>query len=98
MCSGKGAGYWTMPHRSRPSIRALPINPLATRPALLRLLAEDEPLLVALDDVQWLDDPSAAAMQFAFRRLAKEPVGVLATVRRTRTSSRPRVGPGCAPG
>jgi DNA-binding CsgD family transcriptional regulator len=48
---------------------------------LLRLLAEDEPLLIALDDLQWLDDPSAAAMQFAFRRLAKERVGVLATVR-----------------
>ncbi len=48
---------------------------------LLRRLTAEEPLLIALDDIQWLDVPSARAMQFAFRRLDKEPVRVLATAR-----------------
>ena len=38
--------------------------------ALLRELAATAPLLIAIDDVQWLDTPSAAVLQFAFRRLA----------------------------
>jgi tetratricopeptide (TPR) repeat protein len=48
---------------------------------LLRRLTDEQPLLVALDDLQWIDAPSAAAMQFALRRLEDEPVRVLATSR-----------------
>jgi len=48
---------------------------------LLRRLAAEKPLVVALDDIQWLDAPSAGALQFAFRRLDGEPVRVLATSR-----------------
>jgi DNA-binding CsgD family transcriptional regulator len=48
---------------------------------VLRTLSLVGPLLVAIDDAQWLDQPSAAALAFALRRLAAEPVGVLATVR-----------------
>ena len=48
---------------------------------LLRRLRADEPLLIALDDIQWLDAPSSGALQFAFRRLDNEPVRVLATSR-----------------
>src|SRR5436190_21956647 len=40
---------------------------LATRSAL-QLLAEDRPVLVAIDDVQWFDDSSAGALAFALRR------------------------------
>jgi DNA-binding CsgD family transcriptional regulator len=47
----------------------------------LRTLSSARPVLVAVDDAQWLDQPSAAALAFALRRLAAEPVGVLATVR-----------------
>jgi DNA-binding CsgD family transcriptional regulator len=47
----------------------------------LRTLTLAGPLLVAIDDAQWLDQPSAAVLAFALRRLAAEPVGVLATVR-----------------
>ncbi|HLF69208.1 MAG TPA: AAA family ATPase [Gaiellaceae bacterium] len=47
----------------------------------LRGLASSEPLVVAIDDVQWLDTSSARVLQFALRRLRDEPVGVLATVR-----------------
>ena len=43
----------------------------------LRGLARDGPVLVAVDDVQWLDPPSALALGFAIRRLRHEPIGVL---------------------
>ena len=48
---------------------------------MLRALAEHGPVLVALDDVQWLDPASAGALQIAFRRLREEPIGLLATLR-----------------
>jgi DNA-binding CsgD family transcriptional regulator len=48
---------------------------------VLRTLAERGPVLVGLDDVQWLDPSSAGVLQIAFRRLRREPIGVLATLR-----------------
>ena len=42
-----------------------------------RALAEAGPQLVAVDDVQWLDPASAAALAYAARRLTHEPVGLL---------------------
>jgi DNA-binding CsgD family transcriptional regulator len=39
---------------------------------VLRLLAEEQPLLVAVDDVQWLDAASAQVLVFAARRLAHQ--------------------------
>jgi DNA-binding CsgD family transcriptional regulator len=47
----------------------------------LRKLAEDGPLLLAIDDVPWLDAASADVLAFAARRLETEPVGFLATKR-----------------
>jgi DNA-binding CsgD family transcriptional regulator len=44
---------------------------------LLHLLAERDPLLVAVDDVQWLDSASAAALAFALRRLPDSDVRLL---------------------
>jgi DNA-binding CsgD family transcriptional regulator len=49
--------------------------------ALLRLLARDRAVLVAVDDVQWLDVPSRRALSFAARRLGDAPVGILVTQR-----------------
>ena len=49
---------------------------------LLTVLAEQGPLLVAIDDVQWLDPASTGALQIAFRRLRGERVGLLATLLR----------------
>ena len=43
----------------------------------LRALAARGPLLVAVDDVQWLDPSSAAALTFAARRLGDEAVTFL---------------------
>lgn len=36
----------------------------------LQLLAEEGPILIAIDDLQWFDDSSAHALAFALRRLA----------------------------
>lgn len=43
----------------------------------LRALAEARPLLVSVDDVQWLDTASSGALGYAARRLREEHVGVL---------------------
>jgi DNA-binding CsgD family transcriptional regulator len=48
---------------------------------LLRILAEAGPVLVAVDDAQWLDPASAGVLQIAFRRLREERVGLLGTAR-----------------
>jgi DNA-binding CsgD family transcriptional regulator len=45
--------------------------------SVLRQLAGAGPVLVAVDDVNWADASSAAALAFAVRRLASEPVGLL---------------------
>jgi DNA-binding CsgD family transcriptional regulator len=50
---------------------------------VLRLLARSGPLVMAVDDVQWLDGPSARVLAFAVRRLTNEPVGLLVSVRTT---------------
>jgi DNA-binding CsgD family transcriptional regulator len=47
----------------------------------LQALARSQPVIVAIDDVQWMDDPSAQALSFAVRRLVGESVGVLVTLR-----------------
>ena len=49
--------------------------------SLLVELARASPVVVAVDDVQWLDAATARALAFAARRLDARPVGVLATVR-----------------
>jgi DNA-binding CsgD family transcriptional regulator len=48
---------------------------------VLRVLARSRTTLVAIDDLQWLDAASARVLIFAVRRLAAEPVGLLATLR-----------------
>jgi DNA-binding CsgD family transcriptional regulator len=44
---------------------------------VLHLLSERGPVLLAIDDVQWLDAPSSSALAFALRRLAASPVLLL---------------------
>jgi len=51
---------------------------------LLRTLARAGPVVLAVDDVQWLDGGSASVLEFALRRLDREPVGLLATLRSSR--------------
>ena len=48
---------------------------------LLRLLADEVPLLVAVDDIQWLDRASAQALEYALPRLESPGFRVLLALR-----------------
>jgi DNA-binding NarL/FixJ family response regulator len=53
--------------------------------SVLTTLAVSAPVLVALDDAQWIDGSSAAVLSFTLRRLRDGPVGVLGTIRESAT-------------
>lgn len=60
-----------------------PTNPRAVAAAFLSVveqLAEDGPVLIAIDDLQWLDRASADVIRFVVRRLSGA-VGLVAAVR-----------------
>jgi len=63
--------------KARPDQRAVSLAVLGC----LRSLASSLPVVVAIDDVQWIDLPSARVLQFVVRRLNQEPVGFLTAVR-----------------
>jgi DNA-binding CsgD family transcriptional regulator len=45
--------------------------------SLLKILAAQGPTVVSVDDLQWLDPPSAHALQFVARRLGSQRIGLL---------------------
>jgi DNA-binding CsgD family transcriptional regulator/tetratricopeptide (TPR) repeat protein len=49
--------------------------------AALRRRAEAAPVVLAVDDLQWIDSASAHALRHALRRIEGAPVAVVATVR-----------------
>src|SRR4051812_47308971 len=49
--------------------------------SLLRALAAQATLLIAVDDAQWLDETSSAVLAYAVRRLRDAPIRLLMTVR-----------------
>ena len=55
--------------------------------SVLRELTSRGPVLVAVDDAQWLDPPSASVLEFALRRLDDRPVRLVAS--RRADASRP---------
>ena len=57
----------------------------------LRELARDRPVLVAVDDIQWLDAPSTLLLEFALRRVRDDPIVFLLT-RRMTDQSRAQLG------
>lgn len=65
------------------AVRPLPERRLLARGILdaLRILSAGAPLVLAVDDAQWLDRPSAGVLEFCFRRLEHEPVSILLTFR-----------------
>jgi DNA-binding CsgD family transcriptional regulator len=67
--------------RGSGSAAALPRVIGAALLSVLRVMAERGPVLLAVDDLPWLDPASSDALAFALRRLADEPVRVLASVR-----------------
>lgn len=68
-------------------VRAEPAEPLQQRAvaaaflSALQVLDEECPVLVAVDDIQWLDPPSARVLAYAFRRLEGQRVGFLLALR-----------------
>jgi DNA-binding CsgD family transcriptional regulator len=65
------------PSGAHPEPRAI----AAAASAALHVLAQAGPLLIAVDDVQWLDQPSAAVLGFALRRLDPSPIRSVLTCR-----------------
>ena len=61
----------------QPDQRAIALGVLEA----FRTLSASSPLVIGLDDIQWLDDSSARALSFAMRRLDGYPVGILAARR-----------------
>ena len=57
--------------------------------SVLVALAEAGPVLLAIDDVQWLDKATAFVLAFVAKRIAGHRIGVVATVRGPHTSSDP---------
>lgn len=93
------------PHLPSPQRRALDVALLAADPeagaaepralgmalvTVLRVLARTAPVILAIDDAQWVDTASARAVSFAARRLVDERVGVLMT---SRSGSMASLGP-----
>jgi len=49
--------------------------------SLLDEAAEEQPVLILVDDAQWLDDASAETLVFVARRLGAEPIGIVFAAR-----------------
>ncbi len=70
---------------SRPDARAVSLAVLG----VLRAIASTTSVTIAIDDVQWMDGPSARALAFALRRLSDEPVSVMVAKRSAPGSTEP---------
>jgi DNA-binding CsgD family transcriptional regulator len=94
MVQGLPAGYRSaLPEPQHRAIEvALHLTDPASRPitqsalaagvrSLIAVVAAERPVLLALDDVQWLDSGSATILGFVMRRLGRDRVAVLATKR-----------------
>ncbi|MDX6490796.1 MAG: hypothetical protein QOD43_1041, partial [Gaiellaceae bacterium] len=68
--------------REEPGVRALDQRAVgAGTTTMLRLLARSAPVVVAVDDLQWLDRASARVLDFALRRLGDDLLGLVASNR-----------------
>jgi DNA-binding CsgD family transcriptional regulator len=59
--------------------------------SLLCRFAEDRPVAILLDDLQWFDRPSVDALTFAARRLMADPIVLLATSRTAEPAELPQL-------
>ncbi|MFI0780969.1 LuxR C-terminal-related transcriptional regulator [Streptomyces sp. NPDC021212] len=64
-----------------PSPRGSPLLPVeADLHPLLRVLANDTPVLLAIDDLQWMDQSSLKCLGYLMARLENAPVALVATL------------------
>ena len=64
-----------------PTAQAEPLGVYSATLGLLAAAAEAGPLLVAIDDAHWLDQPSAEALRFVARRLDAEGIAIVFSLR-----------------
>ena len=76
------------PHGSPPDWRAVGVALVA----ILRRAAAESPLVLALDDLQWIDRSSSRVIEFALRRVIDERVGLLLAVRTRDEGREPPLG------
>lgn len=82
----------------RAETQPVPTDPRTTATALLGLLhcmAEKNTVLLIVDNLPWLDVPSARALSFALRRLWRDRVGLLAAVRTGWSGDQPPMAMDC---
>ena len=66
--------------------------------SVLRTLSISTPVILVIDDIQWLDGPSRHVVEFAMRRLENERIGLIAAARiDAETPSRTPYGPALSP-
>ncbi len=58
--------------------------------SVFRALAGSAPVVIGVDDVQWLDKASSSALAFALRRLETAPIVAVVSLRLDHGSARPR--------
>ena len=73
------------PENGPPDQRAVAVATLN----LLRSLSQRSPVVVAIDDLHWMDSPSARVLEYVVRRLEDERIGVMVAVRATATAPSP---------
>ncbi|WP_433294265.1 AAA family ATPase [Actinoplanes sp. CA-030573] len=49
--------------------------------SLLSEAATQNPVIIAVDDAQWLDEPSHEVLAFVARRVDRDPIAIIATIR-----------------
>ncbi|MFD0634515.1 AAA family ATPase [Catenulispora yoronensis] len=67
--------------RAAPTASIGPLEVGAGTLAVLRGLCQERPVLVAVDDLQWLDEPTTDALWFAVRRLGTSALRILTAYR-----------------
>jgi len=79
----RGPGGRRSPAARLRSVLASDAAPSVVTAALVEVLRglDGDPTVVVLDDVQWIDPPSAQALRLAFRQLERHPVLVVAAAR-----------------
>ncbi|MGI8808745.1 MAG: AAA family ATPase [Acidimicrobiales bacterium] len=70
---------------ARPDQRSISMALLS----VLDVLTGSRPVIIGIDDVRWIDQPSACVLRFVLRRLARRPVGIVLCMRTGEDSELP---------